>query len=239
MIVYSQLYQTDFTNMTKFVLPVLLYLLSLPSFADNSDARDYMAKEEDLKIRSQLQAKIDELTKDDAAKKQLMAQAQKRIRLCAACHGQDGNSVVAYAPSLAGQNPVYIVDQFMRYGDGRRTDYTMNSLAKVIKHEDKIKLAIYFSEQEMKPVGGGQVDLIPHGKVQYQILCSECHGKDGRGADQGYAHLAGQRPEYIVKMLKEFKNQTGRRSNPWMTARANGLDEKDMQGIAAYLANMK
>ena len=39
--------------------------------------------------------------------------------------------------------------------------------------------------------------------------------------------------------LKDFKNQTGRRSNPWMTARANGLDEKDMQAIAAYLANIK
>lgn len=39
--------------------------------------------------------------------------------------------------------------------------------------------------------------------------------------------------------IVKVSNQTGRRRNPWMTARANGLDEKDMQAIAAYLANMK
>jgi cytochrome c553 len=224
----------------KFILILTFSFLFIPfAAAENRDALDYMTKEEDLKIRHELQQKIDELTRDEQAKARLMKEALHRIRLCTACHGKDGNSVVERAPSLAGQNPVYLVDQFMRFADGRRNDFTMSSLSKVIKHEDKIKLAIYFSEQTMIPAGGGQTELIPHGKKQYQILCAECHGEDGRGAEQGYAHLAGQRPEYIVKMLKEFKNQTGKRSNPWMTARANGLDEKDRQGIAAYLAGLK
>ena len=214
-------------------------LLTAPVIADNGDAMDFMTKEDDLKIRDELRQKIDELTRDEQAKTRLMDEAARRIRLCSACHGNDGNSAVANVPSLAGQNPIYLVDQFMRFADGRRNDFTMSSLSKVIKHDDKIKLAIYFSEQTMVPAGGGQTELIPHGKKQYQILCAECHGEDGRGEEQGYAFLAGQRPEYIVKMLKEFKNQTGRRSNPWMTARANGLDEKDRQGIAAYLANLK
>jgi len=226
----------------KNLITVILFLVTIStslSAEQNDSALNYQNKEADLEIRRQLQQKIENLTQDPASRAQLIARAQRRSVLCAACHGKDGNSVVDYAPSLAGQNPVYLVDQFMRFGDGRRSDYTMNSLAKSIKNEDKIRLAIYFSEQTMKPAGGGQKQLIPHGQQQYQILCAECHGKDGKGAEQGYARLAGQRPEYIVKMLKDFKNQTGRRSNPWMTARANGLDEKDMQAIAAYLANIK
>ena len=115
----------------------------------------------------------------------------------------------------------------------------MSSLARVIKDEDKIKLAIYFSEQQLKPAGGGWPELTQRGKERYQIFCMECHGEDARGGEQGYARLAGQRPEYIVKMLKEFKNQSGRRSNPWMTARANALSETDMQAIATYLANLQ
>ena len=227
-----------------FVTSLMLFSLSTggisaPTEPAGGSAINFQTKEKDLQLRGQLEEKIHLLTSDDKAKTRLVRDAKRRIALCKACHGEDGNAIVAGVPSLAGQNPVYLVDQFMRFGDGRRNDKTMNSLAGVIKDEDKIKLAIYFSEQKMKPAGGGEKALIPRGKERYRILCAECHGEDGRGAEEGYARLAGQRPEYIVKMLKEFKNQTGRRSNPWMTARANALTESDMHAVAAYLANIE
>lgn len=226
------------------VMSLILFALSAavaaaPAEPASGSALDFQAKEKDLQLRQQLEDKINQLIHDEKAKTRLVRDAKRRIALCKACHGEDGNAVVADVPSLAGQNPVYLVDQFMRFGDGRRNDKTMNSLAGVIKDEDKIKLAIYFSEQKMKPAGGGQKALIPQGKERYRLLCAECHGEDGRGAEAGYARLAGQRPEYIVKMLKEFKNQAGRRSNPWMTARANALTESDMHAVATYLANME
>ena len=226
------------------ILITLLIFLTLPAVSaepgqSTPAAMNFKGKEEDLAIRAKLEAQIQNLTSDAEARKKLMYDAKRRITLCKACHGEDGNSVAANVPSLAGQNPVYLVDQFMRFGDGRRDDFTMSSLARAINDEDKIRLAIYFSEQEIKPAGGGRPELMQRGKERYQLFCVECHGEDGRGAKQGYARLAGQRPEYIVKMLKEFKNQTGRRSNPWMTARANVLSETDMQAVATYLANMQ
>lgn len=221
------------------ILSLALFLFTHTVFAAGAAnvASEHQAKQKDIQLREELKQKIQAITDDPALKTKVMKEAQRRIILCAACHGKDGNSVVSYAPSLAGQNPVYMVDQFMRFGDGRRHDFTMSSLAKSIKDEDKIKLSIYFSEQKMKPMGGGNQALIPHGQQKYQALCAECHGSDGHGVNQGYARLAGQRPEYIVKMLKVFKNQTGKRSNPWMTARTSQLNEKDMQAIAAFLAN--
>jgi cytochrome c553 len=133
---------------------------------------------------------------------------------------------------------VYIVDQFQRYGDGHRYDPWMANLAKTFSQEDKIKLAIYFSQQTMKPIGGGEPALRERGKEVFREYCMECHGEDGRGKE-GYARLAGQSPEYIVKMLNEFKTPGSNRSNPWMFARANMIkSEEDMRAVATYLANL-
>ena len=115
----------------------------------------------------------------------------------------------------------------------------MANLAKTFNQEDKIRLALYFSEQEMIPAGGGDPELLERGKEIYVELCVECHGEDAKGKE-GYARLAGQRPEYVVKMLKEFKAPTGLRYNEWMFARANMIKtEKDMLAIATYLAQLE
>ena len=141
-------------------------------------------------------------------------------------------------PNLAGQNPVYIVDQFQRYGDGRRNDYWMSSLAKTFSVEDKIKIALYYAEMEMKSSGGGDPTLMSEGERIFKQACVSCHGADGRG-QEGYARLAGQRYDYVVKMLKEFRDRTGKRINVWMTGVAIRLSDKDIEAVSTYLANLK
>jgi len=196
-------------------------------------------KAADLALRAALAERIAEVKDDPDRYAQAMREGRDRAALCKYCHGEDGNSIKEGTPSIAGQNPVYIVDQFQRYGDGHRYDPWMANLAKTLDQESKIKLALYYSEQEMKPMGGGRLDLIDRGKQVYEQFCTECHGDDGRGTE-GYARLAGQRPEYTVKMLQEFKIPGSNRSNPWMYARANMLgSEEDMHAVAAYLANLE
>lgn len=194
---------------------------------------------DDLTMRKRLQAEMDKLYADPEALDEAMYWGELRTSLCKECHGEDGNSSREGIPSLAGQNPVYLVDQFQRYGDDRRQDYWMASLAKVIKLEDKIKLAIYYSRQQMKPAGGGAPASLERGKTLYQELCTECHGEDAKGPE-GYARLAGQRPEYTVKMLVEFAKGDGRRYNPWMYGRANLVNnDQDRLALATYLAHLE
>lgn len=196
-------------------------------------------KAEDLKLRSALEARIAQMRADAKLYEQAMTEGKERAALCKYCHGEDGNSVKEGTPSIAGQNPVYIVDQFQRYGDGQRYDPWMANLAKTFSQEDKLNLAIYFSEQRMKPMGGGDPALLEQGKQIFRGLCMECHGEDAKGKE-GYARLAGQRPEYIVKMLQEFKTPGSNRSNPWMFARANMLKtDEDLRAVATYLANLQ
>ncbi|MCB1774656.1 MAG: c-type cytochrome [Gammaproteobacteria bacterium] len=192
----------------------------------------------DLAVRQQLASRLAEISASPEQYEDALYHGQRRASLCKVCHGDDGNSVKEGTPNLAGQDPVYIVDQFNRYADGRRIDYWMGSLAASFSDEDKIKLAIFYAAQTTKPARGGNDQLIERGRRIYQNLCVECHGDDGRN-EEGYARLAGQRPEYTAKMLKEFRTPTGRRYNPLMYARAFMLrSDEEIEAVATYLAHL-
>lgn len=199
---------------------------------------DGSLKESDIALREKLEQQLAAITADAKQYEDALYYGELRAKLCQTCHGKDGIAVRDGVPNLAGQNPVYMVDQFNRYADGRRFDYWMSSLAKHFSDEDKVRLAIYYSQQQPKPSGGGRLDLLARGEQLFQTLCSECHGEDAKGS-QGYAKLAGQRPEYIVKMLKEFQTASGRRYNPWMYGRSRQLrNDEEVEAVAAYLAQL-
>ena len=67
---------------------------------------------------------------------------------CAACHGQNGISVNAAWPTLAGQHEDYLVNALQQYRDGTRGDPIMSAQAALIAEEDVKKLAHYFSRLE-------------------------------------------------------------------------------------------
>ena len=64
---------------------------------------------------------------------------------CAACHGQNGISVNAAWPTLAGQYQDYLLNALQQYRDGTRSDQVMGAQAAQIDEGDVAKLALYFS----------------------------------------------------------------------------------------------
>ncbi len=67
--------------------------------------------------------------------------------------------------------------------------------------------------------------------------CAGCHGEDGNSAMPGFPKLAGQHQGYLVKQLQAFKG--GTRIAPMMAPLALGLEDADMQDIAAFYASNK
>ena len=64
---------------------------------------------------------------------------------CTACHGQNGISVNAAWPTLAGQHEDYLLNALKQYRDGTRGDPIMGAQAGLIAEEDVARLARYFS----------------------------------------------------------------------------------------------
>ncbi len=217
-------------------LPVLFFMI-LALFSQSLTAES-VDSEEALQLRQMLERRIAEITKNKHQYQAMVREGKDRTVLCNTCHGENGMAVQPLTPNLAGQNPAYIVDQFQRFGDGRRNDYLMSNLAKTFNLDDKIKIALYYSSMTMMPSGGGDPARLEEGERIFKNTCVSCHGVDGRG-QEGYARLAGQRYDYVVKMLKEFRDRTGRRTNVWMTGVAIRLNDQDISAVATYLSNLK
>ncbi len=64
---------------------------------------------------------------------------------CAGCHGANGISAVPTYPNLAGQKEAYLVKQMKAFKDGKRTDPTMNALAKPLNDADIANLAAFYA----------------------------------------------------------------------------------------------
>lgn len=69
----------------------------------------------------------------------------EKARNCVACHGQNGISVNAMWPTLAGQYADYLEQALNKYRDGTRKDVVMGAQAALIAAEDVAVLAAYFS----------------------------------------------------------------------------------------------
>lgn len=68
-----------------------------------------------------------------------------KAQACTACHGNNGVSVNAMWPTLAGQHEDYLLRALNSYRDGSRKDPVMSAQAALIAEEDVALLAKYFA----------------------------------------------------------------------------------------------
>ena len=63
--------------------------------------------------------------------------------VCAACHGQNGNSMSPEWPNLAGQHADYIFEQLQYYKSGERNNAIMLGQAAGLDEQTMADLAVY------------------------------------------------------------------------------------------------
>ncbi len=83
-----------------------------------------------------------------------------------------------------------------------------------------------------------RADLIVTTGMQPWETCASCHSLDGISAMARFPKLAGQRADYIVKQIRDFRD--GRRQNDGgqMVAIAGDIDEQDLAKSAGYFAGL-
>lgn len=160
-----------------------------------------------------------------------------RLVACAACHGVDGNSKTSASPSLAAQPKTFLENQMIMIREGIRVIPAMTGQLDGISDKDVIALARHFSAQTLKPLEAKRDEtLYKRGALlSRQMLCGTCHLADYKGRDQ-MPRLAGQREDYLVHSMLQFKNNQAIGRDTIMTASLYGIADDDIKAIAHYLS---
>jgi cytochrome c553 len=150
---------------------------------------------------------------------------------CAACHGEDGNSGDPNTPSLAGEDPEYLVTATKSYRDGSRDYLMMKHPVETLSDQDIENLAAFYASQEPRASTVNR----PLTTVDWAERCDRCHGVDGRSTDPRFPRLAAQRQEYMQQALEAYRSET--RGNSMMRAMTAPLSKAEIVNIAAYYAS--
>ena len=162
-----------------------------------------------------------------------------RLPLCAACHGEGGNSVIAGTPSLAAQPAIFLENQLVLIREGAREVSQMAAAVQGLKDAEIRVIARYYAAQKpAAPQGKPDPALMKRGAVLAKKLhCGSCHEADFRGREQ-MPRLAAQREEYLVAAMNAYTNYTRKGGDTVMAAALYGVSDADVRTLAHYLSRL-
>lgn len=193
-------------------------------------------------------AGAEQQAKPDSAKGQSIAN-----KVCAACHGADGNSPTPANPKLAGQIPEYIQKQLGNFKSvpgkkAERENPIMGGMAAGLSAEDMRDVAAYFAAQSPKSGAAKHPETLGLGRKIWRggdpakgvPACAACHGAAGAGLPAQYPRLAGQYPEYIEAQLKAFRAGERRNdANKMMQSIASRMSDPEIRAVADYISGLR
>ncbi len=173
-----------------------------------------------------------------SGRSEFCAGLRERLQTCAACHGEDGNSKMENIPSIAGQPAFFIVNQLILMREKVRPVEAMEPFVKDIKDEDAIALANHYAKLPAKPSDEKtDPNLVRRGEtLAADRRCGSCHLPTLAGQEQ-IPRVAGQRIDYLIKSLKEFRDGSRRGADTNMSVPVAGLSDGDLAALAHFAAS--
>jgi len=170
-----------------------------------------------------------------------IAAGKEKAELCVGCHGEGGISQIENIPSLAGQPDQFIQWQLVFFRSGTRKSDEMQPVVEQISNEDIRNLGAYLAS--LTPPGPPAPDDNPGlsrkgAEAAAGRRCASCH-TDTYAGTKAVARLAGQRKDYLLKALRDYKS--GLRSGGGGAAMAEvayPLSEEEITALAHYLAHL-
>ena len=186
--------------------------------------------------------------KPDPARGQTIA-----AKICAACHGPDGNSTAPTNPKIAGQFSEYLQKQLgdFKAQQGKKAARESPVMAPMVANlspEDMHNVAAYYAGQKLRPATASDKDLAALGQKLWRggnaasgvPACAGCHGPAGAGIPAQFPRLAGQFAEYVVTQLKAFRDGArGNDPNGMMRGVAAHMTEREIRAVAEYAAGLR
>src|ERR1700761_5791615 len=162
-----------------------------------------------------------------------------KAEVCKGCHGDNFTSQMENIPSLAGQLDQYIQWQLVYFRSGARKNEQMQPIVEDLTNEDIRNLGAYFAAMPpFKAAKDDNPDLSAKGKQAVAgRRCASCHGDNFAGT-KAVARIAGQREDYLVKTLHDYKSGA-RNGGPQgvMSDVAYPLSDEEITALAHYLSH--
>ena len=163
-----------------------------------------------------------------------------KMPACLGCHGEAGQSQNAGVPSLGGQQSPYALIQLFLFREKLRAAEPMNDLMNGVADADLQAFADAIAKLPApKAAGGGDAQRLARGRaLAEQNHCIICHRSDLSGQNN-VPRLAGQREDYLLKSLRDYKSGTRHGYDSSMADVVQPMPDADFVDLAYYVARMK
>ena len=165
---------------------------------------------------------------------------QERLTLCLICHGEKGQSAKPEVPSPGAQPAFYLLIQLYMFRERQRVVELMNEATKGLTDDELRKLADIVSKLPPPAPAEGPADdsRMEKGRVLIQQhRCNFCH--QNLAGQENVPRLAGQREDYLVKTLREYKTNTRRGYDASMAEVMYPLDDAQILDLAYFIARAR
>ena len=169
------------------------------------------------------------------------AELSEKLAPCLACHGAAGKSESENVPSLAAQQASYTVIQLFMFREKLRVSETMNEPSRGLSDDDLQSIADAIAALPPAKPPDDPVDPARFERARAlteQNHCNVCHRPDFSG-QQTVPRLAGQREDYLLKTLREYKSGTRRAYEPIMLEALQPIDDAQLVEFAYYLSRLR
>ena len=163
----------------------------------------------------------------------------ERASVCLGCHGEKGQSKTPETPSLGGQPAPYLLIQLYLFREKQRVSEPMNDID---FSDDDLRL---FSDNLSKlppplpPSSAPDAARMTSGGVLItKHRCNNCHNLDLSGRDN-VPRIANQREDYLLKTLREYKNNTRHGYDGMMAEVLAPITEAQIVDLAYVIARFR
>jgi cytochrome c553 len=149
---------------------------------------------------------------------------------CGGCHGAAGISHDDDIPTLASQEPQYLVEAIKSYKTRDRKQEDMHDFLTNISKEGIENIAAYYAVQPGEPAETKTISM-----KQLAEKCDHCHGPGVDNPMMIIPKIRGQNKDYLAKALRAYRDNE-RHSSP-MHKMSLPYSEAVIESIAAWYAS--
>ena len=156
------------------------------------------------------------------------AAGEPATAMCGGCHGSHGVSSDSATPTLAAQDPQYLVNAIKAYRKNRQ-NWGMQRYVAGLNDKDIDNIAAFYAVQQSRAA-----DQAPSSTQELADRCNRCHDVDDNPAIVA-PKMRGQDKDYLIMALRSYRDD--RRASATMHKMSSPYSNALIESLASWYAS--